>query len=148
MNNIETSCPTELPKPLSAYSHTSTWGDLVFIAGQLPLRLEDGAPLTELDASEQTEVVMSYLEAALKEAGSTIENVLKTTVYVASLDDYAAVNEVYGRYFSAHQPARATIQAGALIGGTLVEIDAIALKTTPANEYLSSLSKRKLEANK
>ena len=77
-------------------------------------------------AAEQTEQVLKNLSAILAAAGSGLENVVKTTVYLADMADFPAMNEVYARYFGTHRPARSTVQAAGLPKGVRVEIDAIA----------------------
>ena len=106
------------------YSQAIRVGELVFVAGQLGLKPGDKA--IEGDITQQTEQVMSNLGAILEAAGSTLANLVKTTVYLTSLGDFAAMNEVYARHVGDKPPARATIEVSALPSGALVEIEAVA----------------------
>jgi len=117
------------PAAIGPYSQAITAGDLVFVSGQIPIDPATGA-LVEGDIVAQTDRVMRNLAAILEAAGSSLPNVLKTTVYLANLDDFQAVNETYGRHFQSDPPARATVQVARLPKGAGVEIDAIALRTT------------------
>ncbi len=124
MRTIETS---EAPKAIGPYSQAILEGQWVFAAGQIPL---DPATmeLVKGDVGTQTDRVLSNLAAVLEAAGSGLERVVKTTVYLADITDFAAMNDVYAKRFGQHKPARSTIQAGALPKGARVEIDAIAVK--------------------
>ena len=110
-----------------AYSQATTDGDLVFTAGQVALT-PDGDPLGSEPIEVQTERALENLEAILEEAGTGLENVLKTTVFLADIDDFEAMNEVYAGYFDADPPARSAVQAGALPLGLAVEIEAVATR--------------------
>ena len=101
-------------------------GDLVFVSGQLALR-PDHAEIVGESIQEQTEQVMKNLEAILEEAGSGLDRLVKTTVYLVNLGDFAGMNEVYARYVGDRPPARATVEISALPSGAKVEIEAIAL---------------------
>ena len=107
------------------YSQAIRVGDLVFVSGQLALRPGEkelmGGPI-----GEQTEQVFANLRAILEAAGSGLDRLVKTTVYLADLDDFAAMNEVYARHVGDRPPARATIEVARLPSGALVEIDAVA----------------------
>jgi len=106
------------------YNQAIRVGELVFVAGQLGLRPGDTA--VEGDIAQQTEQVMSNLAAILREAGSSLDELVKTTVYLTSLGDFAAMNEVYARHVGDRPPARATVEVSALPSGALVEIEAVA----------------------
>lgn len=113
------------PKPVGPYSQAVIAGGFVFLSGQGPLdpatnRLVDG------DIVAQTERVLENLKAVLEAAGSSLGQVLKTTVFLKDLNDFRKMNEVYARYFPENPPARATIEAARLPLDTLVEIEAIA----------------------
>jgi 2-iminobutanoate/2-iminopropanoate deaminase len=113
------------PAAIGPYSQAIIAGDLIFTAGQIPLdpatmKLVDG------DITVQAERVMRNLEAVLDAAGSSFANVIKTTCFLADLQDFPAFNEVYGRAFSTSLPARSTIQVAALPMGALVEVECIA----------------------
>lgn len=98
---------------------------LLFLSGQIPLDPRTGA-LAGGGAAEQTRLVLRNLDAVLLAAGLARWNVVKTTIYLADLRDYAEVNEVYAEFFGDHRPARATVQVAGLPKGALVEIEAIA----------------------
>jgi len=106
------------------YNQAIRVGDLVFVAGQLGLRPGDTA--VEGDIAQQTEQVLRNLAAILEAAGSSLENLVKTTVYLVDLGDFAAMNEVYARHVGDTPPARATIGVSQLPSGALVEIEAVA----------------------
>jgi 2-iminobutanoate/2-iminopropanoate deaminase len=106
------------------YNQAIRAGDLVFVAGQLGLKPGDTA--IEGDITAQTEQVMRNLAAILEEAGSSLDNLVKTTVYLQRLDDFGAMNEVYARHVGERPPARATIEVARLPSGALVEIEAVA----------------------
>jgi 2-iminobutanoate/2-iminopropanoate deaminase len=115
------------PSPFQGapYSQAIRAGDLVFVSGQLAL--EPGH--TELKGGtigEQTEQVLQNLSAILEEAGSSLDRLVKTTVFLQSLDDFAGMNDVYARYVGERPPARSTVEVAKLPSGALVEIDAIA----------------------
>jgi 2-iminobutanoate/2-iminopropanoate deaminase len=113
------------PKAIGPYSQAIRAGSLLFVSGQIPLDPATGA-LVDGDIAAQTRRVFANLEAILKEAGATFDHVVRTTVYLADMNDFATVNEVYGTYFSSPAPARATVQAARLPKDARVEIDLIA----------------------
>jgi 2-iminobutanoate/2-iminopropanoate deaminase len=115
------------PSAIGPYSQAVVAGELVFVSGQIPIDPARGA-LIEGDIAAQTDRVMKNLSAILEAAGSSLDKVVKTTVYLADLDDFTVMNETYGRYFKADPPARATVQVAKLPKGAAVEIDAIAVK--------------------
>ena len=106
------------------YSQGIRFGDLIFVSGQLAIDAETNE-LVDGGIAEQTEQVMQNLSAILEEGGSGLKQLVKTTIYLADLGDFQAMNEVYGRYLGPEPPARATIQAAALPSGALVEIEAV-----------------------
>jgi 2-iminobutanoate/2-iminopropanoate deaminase len=108
------------------YSQAIRAGGLVFVSGQLALH-PGSHELVSDTIAEQTEQVFANLKAILEAAGSTLERIVKTTVYLQDLDDFQGMNEVYRQYVGELPPARATIEVSALPSGALVEIDAIAL---------------------
>ena len=114
------------PAAIGPYSQAVVAGGLVFCSGQVALDPASGEMVGGDDVAQQTERVLRNLEAVLDAAGSELALVLKCTIYLARIDDFAAVNEVYGRFFGESLPARATVEVGALPKGALVEIDAIA----------------------
>ena len=107
------------------YSQAIRAGDLVFVSGQLALRPGE-KELAGDTIGEQTELVLSNLAAILEEAGSGLDRLVKTTVFLANLADFEGMNEVYGRRVGDSPPARSTVEVAALPSGALVEIEAIA----------------------
>ena len=114
------------PAAVGPYSQAVRAGNLLFTAGQVALDPATGKLVTG-DASAQTEQVMKNLAAVLAAGGSSFADVVKTTVFLADINDYAAVNAVYGRFFTADPPARSAFQVGKLPLGALVEIEMIAV---------------------
>lgn len=114
------------PEPKGPYSQGIIAGDLVFVAGQGPVDPQSGRFILG-DIREECELTLKNLEAILKASGTTLANVVQCTVYLGDLADFEAMNQVYGRFFPAHCPARTTLQAGKLLRGIKVEIDAVAL---------------------
>ena len=108
------------------YSQAIRANGLVFVSGQLALR-PDHAEIVGEGIAEQTEQVFANLRAILQEAGSGLDRLVKTTVFLTDLGDFAGMNEVYARYVGETPPARATIEVSALPSGAKVEIEAIAL---------------------
>ena len=106
------------------YNQAIVAGDLVFVAGQLGLKPGDMA--IEGDVAVQTEQVMRNLAAILEAAGSSLDNLVKTSVFLQDLGDFAAMNEVYARHVGARPPARSTFEVAKLPSGALVEIEAVA----------------------
>jgi 2-iminobutanoate/2-iminopropanoate deaminase len=115
------------PKAIGPYSQAVLAGDLIFTSGQIALDPATQA-LVPGDIRAQTERVMENLAAVLQAAGAGFENVVKATIFVADLGDFAIVNEIYGKRFPKSPPARSTVQVAALPKGARVEIDLIALK--------------------
>ena len=107
------------------YSQGIRWGELVFVSGQLGVDPGTGT-MVDGGITEQTERVMTNLRAVLEEAGSSLEQVLKASIFLADLGDFAAMNEVYARHVGPEPPARSTFQVAGLPSGALVEIDVIA----------------------
>ena len=101
-------------------------GDLVFTSGQIPLNPENGELVTEI--SKATVQVMANLSAVLEAAGSSLEKVIKTTIFLQDLNDFEKVNEIYGDYFKDNLPARSCVQVAKLPKGAIIEIEAIAIK--------------------
>jgi 2-iminobutanoate/2-iminopropanoate deaminase len=117
----------DAPAPFQGapYNQAIRVGDLVFVAGQLGLAPGDTA--VSGDITTQTAQVMRNLGAILAAAGSSLEHLVKTTVYLQDLDDFAAMNEVYAQHVGERPPARATIEVAKLPSGALVEIEAVAV---------------------
>ncbi len=123
---MKTIATNDAPKAIGPYSQAVVQGGVVYTAGQIAL---DPATMELVpgDVSAQTEQVLSNLGAVLAAAGSSLEQVLKTTVYLADMADFQAMNAVYSRQFGDHRPARSTVAAAGLPKGARVEIDAVAL---------------------
>ena len=113
------------PKAIGPYSQAIRAGSLLFVSGQIPLDPSTGA-MVDGDIATQTHRVFANLRAILEAANATFDNVVRTTVYLADMNDFAVVNEIYGTYFSSPAPARATVQAARLPKDARVEIDLIA----------------------
>lgn len=115
------------PKAVGPYSQAIALDNLVFTAGQIPLIPETGE-IIEGDTATQARQVLTNLKAVLEAAGSSLDLVVKTTMFLVDLNDFAAVNQVYAEFFTKEFPARSTIQIAALPKGARVEIEAIALR--------------------
>ncbi|GAA8003159.1 RutC family protein [Helicobacter pylori] len=118
---------TLAPKAIGPYSQAIATNDLVFVSGQLGIDASTGE-FKGADIHSQTTQSMENIKAILKEAGLGMDSVVKTTILLKSLDDFAVVNEIYGSYFKEPYPARATFQVAKLPKDALVEIEAIAIK--------------------
>jgi 2-iminobutanoate/2-iminopropanoate deaminase len=117
------------PAAIGPYSQAVIAGGFVFVSGQIPINPATGE-FVPGGVAEQTEQVMRNLASILSAAGSSILDVVKTTVFLADMGDFAAMNEVYGRYFPEDPPARATVQAARLPRDARVEIEVVALAYT------------------
>lgn len=115
----------DAPQAIGPYSQAIITGDMVYTAGQIAL---DARTKEVVDGgiAEQTDQVMKNLRAILESAGSSLGDVVKTTVFLADMGDFGAMNEVYARHFGTHKPARSTVQAARLPKDVRVEIEAIA----------------------
>jgi 2-iminobutanoate/2-iminopropanoate deaminase len=116
----------DAPAPIGPYSQAIRAGGLIFLSGQIPIDPATGG-LVEGDVSTQTTQVLNNIAAVLAAAGSSVSRVVKTTVFLKNLDDFAKFNQVYAGYFGETRPARSTVQAARLPREVLVEVDAIAL---------------------
>jgi len=116
----------DAPKAIGPYSPAIRAGNLLFVSGQIPIDPATGA-VVDGDVSSQTDRVMRNIGALLEAAGCGFEHVVRTTVFLADLNDFAAVNEVYGRFVLDPPPARATVQVSRLPRDVRVEIDAVAV---------------------
>ena len=114
------------PAPIGPYSQAVITGNLVFTSGQIALDPASGN-LAAQDVVGQTHQVIKNLKAVLTEAGASLDSVVKTTIFLKSMNDFAQVNEVYGGYFGTSMPARSTVEVARLPKDVLVEIDCIAL---------------------
>ncbi len=113
------------PKAIGPYSQAIRAGSLLFVSGQIPLDPATGA-MVDGDIAAQTHRVFANLRAILEAADASFDHVVKTTVYLADMNDFGIVNEIYGTYFSSPAPARATVQAARLPKDARIEIDLIA----------------------
>lgn len=124
--NKEIISTKKAPSAIGPYSQGIIVGDLVFTSGQIPLNPENGELVTEI--SKATVQVMANLSAVLEAAGSSLEKVIKTTIFLQDLNDFEKVNEIYGDYFKDNLPARSCVQVAKLPKGAIIEIEAIAIK--------------------
>jgi 2-iminobutanoate/2-iminopropanoate deaminase len=122
MKSIQTN---EAPAAIGPYSQGIIVNNLFFSSGQIPLTAE--GELETGDVKKQTHQVFKNLKAVLSEAGASLETVVKATVFIKNMDDFAAINEVYGEYFSDHKPARSCVEVARLPKDALIEIEVIAL---------------------
>ena len=114
------------PKAIGPYSQGIKANGFVFLSGQIALDPQT-QQIVEGDVARQTERVLENLKGIVEAAGSSIQRVVKTTVFLADINDFAAMNEVYARYFTAHPPTRSTVEVARLPRDVRVEIDLIAL---------------------
>jgi 2-iminobutanoate/2-iminopropanoate deaminase len=114
------------PQAIGPYSQAISFENLIFTSGQIALK--PNGEFLEGDVVEQTHQVLKNLSAVLEEAGSSLQKVLKTTIFLANMEDFTKVNAVYGEYFKDHKPSRSTVGVKSLPRNALVEIEAIALK--------------------
>lgn len=117
----------EAPQAIGPYSQAIEAGGFVFVSGQIPLIPHTGE-LVEGSVEVQTARVLENLKAILEAAGSSLEAVVKTTVYITNMDDFVKVNGIYGQYFQENPPARVCVEVSKLPKGALVEIDVIAAR--------------------
>lgn len=123
---IESVATDRGPKAIGPYSQAVRANGFVFLSGQIPLDPKT-QQIVEGDVAVQTERVMENLKGVVEAAGSSLHHVVKTTVFLADMNDFAAMNEVYARYFTANAPARSTVEVARLPKNVRVEIDLIAL---------------------
>ncbi|MYL21374.1 RutC protein [Halobacillus litoralis] len=124
---FQTISTTQAPDAIGPYSQAVDLGNLVFLSGQIPLHPETMEFVSD-DVTEQTHQVMKNLKAVLNEAGLDFSNVAKMNIYLASMDDFAAVNDAYAGYLSEPYPARAAVEVSRLPKGAKVEIEAVAAR--------------------
>ena len=134
MGEIREVATESAPAAIGPYSQALVHGGLVFSAGQIPLDPATGE-LVEGDVAVQTEQVLRNLDAVLAAAGAARETVLKTTVFLRDLGDFAAMNEVYARFFGSHRPARSTVQVARLPRDSAVEIEVVAALRVPDSPH-------------
>ncbi|MCR8846651.1 RidA family protein [Paenibacillus sp. SC116] len=123
---IHTVATSDAPQAIGPYSQAVTYGDLVLTSGQIAL-LPDGS-LVEGGIEEQAHQVFQNLQAVLQEAGSSFDRVLKATVFLKDMNQFAQVNAIYETYFGSHKPSRSTVEVARLPKDVLVEIELIATK--------------------
>jgi len=116
----------DAPAAIGPYSQAIRMGNLVFASGQIPLHPQTGDIVGET-AAEQARQVLQNLQAVLQAAGASLQQVVKTTIFLTDLSQFAAVNAVYAEFFPENLPARSTVQVAALPRGVQVEIEAIAI---------------------
>ena len=121
------------PAAIGPYAQAVQAGNLLFLSGQIPLDPTTGELVAD-DIETQTHRVLRNLEAVLAAAGASFASLVKSTIYLTDLTDFAVVNRVYGEYFSPPFPARATVEVKALPRGARVEIDGIAVLLSPRSE--------------
>ncbi|SFF14113.1 endoribonuclease L-PSP [Bacillus sp. OV194] len=122
MNKVQTA---KAPAAIGPYVQGMVVNNLFYSSGQIPLTAE--GTLVEGDIAAQTHQVFKNLQAVLEEANSSFEQVVKTTVFIKNMDDFGAINEVYGEYFSEHKPARSCVEVARLPKDVQIEIEVIAL---------------------
>ena len=115
----------EAPQAIGPYSQAIKTGGFIFTSGQIALDPATGN-VVQGDVAAQTERVLKNLAAVLATAGSSLQKVVKTTVFLKSMGDFATMNEVYGKHFGSHRPARSTVEVARLPKDVLVEIDVVA----------------------
>ena len=114
---------TNAPAAIGPYSQAIEAGDFIYVSGQIPVEPATGEVVEGIE--EQTHQVLKNLKAILTEAGATFSQVVKFTIYLASIDDFATVNEIYGSYLEKPYPARATVEVSRLPKDVLVEMDVV-----------------------
>lgn len=119
-------CSDQAPKPVGPYSQAVIAGSLVWCSGQVGIDPKTGLLVEGLE--QQTEQIFENLKVVLEEAGSGLDQVVKATVFITSMNDFARVNEIYARFFKEPFPARSTVEVGALPKGALVEIEVVAMR--------------------
>ena len=123
---METVSTENAPGAIGPYSQAVKTGNLVFCSGQIPIDPATNEFVSD-DVAEQTEQVLKNLSAVLEAAGTALNKVVKTTVFLADMNDFAAMNEIYAKFFDTNKPARATVQAARLPRDARVEIECIAV---------------------
>ena len=122
---MQTIFTKDAPAAIGPYSQGVIVNNMFYSSGQIPLTAQ--GELVEGDVREQTHQVFKNLAAVLEAAGASFESVVKATVFIKDMNDFAAINEVYGEYFSSHKPARSCVEVARLPKDVLVEIEVIAL---------------------
>jgi len=115
------------PSAIGPYSQATVVNNMVYTSGQIALLANGSDELLGADVATQARQVLNNLREVLEAAGSSLENVIKTTIFIADMDDFVTINEIYESYFKDHKPARSTVAVKTLPKNALVEIDAVAL---------------------
>jgi len=115
------------PEPIGPYSQAIEFGNLIFSSGQIAIDPKTGQLITG-NIEEQTKLVIENLKAVINAAGATLDDILKTTIFLKDMNDFAKVNEIYSNYFETSKPARSTVEVSRLPKDVLVEIDCIAMR--------------------
>lgn len=123
MSRLEVISTSEAPAAIGPYSQAIRVGDLLFTSGQIPLDV--AGQVVEGGVTEQTHQVFRNLQAVVAAAGASLNDVVKATVFIQDMDQFAAINEVYAHYFGDHKPARSTVEVARLPKNVLVEIELI-----------------------
>lgn len=118
---------SEAPAPIGPYNQAVAYGNMLFMSGQIAINPKTGE-LVQGSIKEETQQVMKNVEAVLCAAGMTFENVLKSTIFITDMHQFAEINEIYGQYFKENAPARETVQVAALPKFVNVEISVVAAK--------------------
>lgn len=118
---------SQAPAPIGPYNQAVMANGMLFVSGQIAINPESGLLITH-DLEEEGHQVMKNLQAILEEAGLGFENIVKTTIFLATMDDFATINKIYGGYFEGSYPARETVAVAGLPKGVNVEISVIAVK--------------------
>jgi len=115
------------PSAIGPYSQATVVNGMVYTSGQIALLPDGSDELLSQDVTTQTKQVLTNLREVLEAAGSSLNNVVKTTIFIADMDDFATINEIYESFFNTHKPARSTVAVKTLPKNALVEIDAVAI---------------------
>lgn len=118
---------TNAPEPIGPYNQSVIAGGLIFVSGQIPLDHNTGQLITD-DVTAATKLVLNHIKAILNASGADFSHIVKTSIFLTDMADFAKVNEVYGTYFTTDFPARETVQVAALPKSVQVEISVIAVK--------------------
>ncbi len=115
------------PSAIGPYSQATAVNGMVYTSGQIALLPNGSDKLLTADVATQTKQVLTNLREVLEASGSSLQNVIKTTIFIADMDDFAVINEIYESFFDAHKPARSTVAVKTLPKNALVEVDAVAI---------------------
>jgi|SRR5690606_28359548 len=115
------------PEPIGPYSHANQFGNMLFVSGQIPLDAATGQLMMK-DVEEETHMCLKNVQHVLHEAGYDFKDVVKATIFITDMGQFARINQVYGQYFTENYPARECVQVAALPRGVNVEISVIAIK--------------------